>query len=1194
MKIHLRWPPAGGATTLLGFLIVAIVGLRAAAQSPTNYTVTDLHTGPGFFSQATAINAVGQVLVSTSTQFLWSDGEFQPLIPPAGTVSLFVNGLSGGGELAGVLDGGAVRGRPGALLRLNTLIPSRWGTGGIAYAISQSGVVVGMAPKEVTVGSQVLVARRAARWTGRNPQELGTLGGREATALAVNSAGEAAGWSTTTGEAASHAVLWAGGMSRDLHASSQRKYSAAYAMNDHGVVVGELHDLLATTGLPFVWVNGEGMKPLPTTGYVRGTALGVNNHNQIVGALDGSAILWQDGKLFDLQNLISKSSGWDLDSAFAINDAGWIVGVGRTNGLQHAVLLRPVGFETNECQSPSLKVEILDPSTDLLDGDDLTSSPSRLGTGGTPAMALAADGAARVLLRFTATKHHELTVSLLPSEDAVGVSGDRSFDGALSLPGSAQRVDKLSLSLQAGAGTPQAFAVYHAPNNFTRPETDDGTDTARLVQLQVEVGTGPCREKRPLALMIVRPPVVVMHGIWSSRTEAFGGFETELRKWLPGVEVFGRDYPNDVHLATNDQVLRVTVDHARSSLARRQIVARRADVFAHSMGGVLSRIWAGNIVDYRRAENHGLGDFHKLVTIDSPHYGSFLADYLDRLAVDCFTSLPLLGDFMGGAGMAIDRGATADLKSSSGPILGMNLTPTVVPAHVMVGSYPLSTAGDEFESYLRLLGELTDYLGMVHGVKRIFCPGGFPEVNPPADTDLVVSFRSQAGGMPVKAMSRHEHMHTGAANFPDVAARAVELLNTATTSELFAAFPVGAVPNDGPLAKSEAARALPATSRSVGLLGLDAGAFQISSPSPGQLVTPGRPVLVTVDGPLDASLEALLVGGRGFASLQTNAPFSVQYLIPTNAVGPFRILAAARDSLNRLLRAEVEVNAQPASILDRLEVSPDEFDFRLPGVPLTLSVQGVYRDGVRRNLTAASTGTLYESDNTNVVTVDADGSLQPQGSGEATVTVRHGVRGTVHVRVALLPAADLGLTLEQTPGELWASMPAHFTFRLTNAGPAAAHFVTLRHGLQGGARWLSGTGADLFVEDNGYVKGVIQVLAPGESAQEEITLQFPEPGPYHLVWSVNSTDADATPGDNWKEIFVQVGPVPRLNVALREGKVVLLWDQGLTNYRLEGSPSATADAPWVEIDTTPLALGNTLEVAVEITDLARFFRLHRP
>jgi probable HAF family extracellular repeat protein len=76
-------------------------------------------------------------------------------------------------------------------------------------------------------------------------------------------------------------------------------------------------------------------------------ALGINNKTEIVGEadsgdLDGRAFLWRQGKLTDLNSFLPPDSGWQLNGAHAINDAGEIVGYGVHDGGSHAFLMVPI------------------------------------------------------------------------------------------------------------------------------------------------------------------------------------------------------------------------------------------------------------------------------------------------------------------------------------------------------------------------------------------------------------------------------------------------------------------------------------------------------------------------------------------------------------------------------------------------------------------------------------------------------------------------------------------------------------------------------------------------------------------------------------------------------------------------------------------------------------------------------------
>ena len=1110
------------------------------------YTVIDLHP-PGFvYSRANAVNDAGQVLISNfSPPALWDGGKFSFL--ESGGHSLTVNGLSAGGELAGVLDGVGVRGRPGGFLRLNTFIPRLGGTGAIARAISPGGFVVGSAPKEFPLGGITLTKQRPARWNWRQPQDLSTLGGdtSRGEALAVNASGQIVGWSETgniiQGSGEWHATLWSGGSPRDLHAPSPPGFpmnnSQANAINELGVVVGDWHGLTATMILPFVWTEGEGMRGLPRTypngtGYSRGVALGINNHNQIVGAMDGNAILWDNGQLINLQTTIPSTNGWVLQEAWAINDEGWIVGSARgANGGPRAVLLRPDGC-TN-CFSRGLEVEVLQP-TKFLNGFDITKDKVQLATGGSPAVAVAADGTSRLLLRFTSPVQGTFKLSLRASDGAAGVTGQTNFDGALSSPGGTEREQMLKLTLQAIDGEPQAFAVYHAPEDFTRPGTQDETAVVRTIQLEAIIDPEECvGARRPVPILVVRPPVVVLHGMWSDRSNAFKGFEAELKKRLPEIEIFGPDkYRNAAHFEENYLALLAEVLTRRKELAARQIEAHRVDVFGHSMGGVLSRIWAGAPAsDYRRFDNYGAGDIHKLVTIDSVHYGGFPAENLEvwKTEFECRISYTVLALIMEAIEMPIDQGAVDDFLPYGPAIIRLNATPMTTPSHAIAGHLPAVKYAEDILDTLPLVKFLLSRI--LPGGGTLICDDAFA-VPIPYPNDMLVTIPSQLGGLEGNATNIFEHAHMGAAGAAAVIQRSLELLNTPTSNDAFApGFPTRSPPwpDHVRLLVSKASLGAKAP---LGFAGQEAQPLEILEPQPGVLVLPGQQIALTVRAPADANLQGLIVAAPQFIYSRTNAPYTIQVTVPTNVAGPFRITALAVDSLGRLLTNTVAVQVQPASALDTLEVVPPVHYFILPGTTLQLAVHGVYRDGVRRNLTASGSGTTYVSLDAAVVTVTPDGLVMPQGPGETTVTASHGVNANVRVIVDLLPRANLGLQLEQAPGEAWAGVPASVTLSLTNAGPAAAASVVLRVALPAGAQIVGSPAAAVCQSRQGEHFCVFESLAAGASVRAQFAVMFPAPGDYQTRWSVNARSFDPQPDDNNADVPFHVRPLDRPEVAL--------------------------------------------------------------
>ncbi len=263
------------------------------------------------------------------------------------------------------------------------------------YGVNDDGTVVGVSLAEWD-NSHAFASVIGPSWSpGRHLVDLGTLGGKNSGATDVNSQGQIVG-QADNGVFGAHAFVgevsdYGFGMGHDESAGGigdigtlGGKNSTALAINDNGQVVGasNIHDetskLNSDTTFStreavhaFLYDDGKMADLGVADGFSASAANDINNEAQIVGTMfsyspdlyhqyeyfgggSGShAFLYDDGTIKDLNSLLEPDGGWELQSAVSINDLGQILGKGTYLGQSRAFLLTPGPITPSPVPEPS-------------------------------------------------------------------------------------------------------------------------------------------------------------------------------------------------------------------------------------------------------------------------------------------------------------------------------------------------------------------------------------------------------------------------------------------------------------------------------------------------------------------------------------------------------------------------------------------------------------------------------------------------------------------------------------------------------------------------------------------------------------------------------------------------------------------------------------------------------------------------
>lgn len=285
-------------------------------------------------------------------------------------------------------------------------------------------------------------------------------------------------------------------------------------------------------------------------------------------------------------------------------------------------------------------------------------------------------------------------------------------------------------------------------------------------------------------IIVYHAPVAMVHGLWSGFA-AFAEMEKELLKsgmYTP-IQLKRIDYWGTANREFSYNVPNIIagIDYLIKSLQEGGIAAGKVDYVAHSMGGILGRLYLQRPT-YRQ-------DIHKLITLNTPHSGSQMANFL----LGNFKGLTklLCNDILQGTldMQGCDGGAVTNLQVNSSAVLNdlngtANLNRNKVPSHAIVTTEFINPENDIAKINSNL--SLTNIKNIIDAIISEDISGGTKLIFNNTENDLIVAAVSQQGGLIGQEWSAFDsQIHMGSPANKKVIEQVKLLLNESPVSNKF-------------------------------------------------------------------------------------------------------------------------------------------------------------------------------------------------------------------------------------------------------------------------------------------------------------------------------------------------------------------------------------------------------------------------
>ncbi|HNP21769.1 MAG: T9SS type A sorting domain-containing protein [Chitinophagaceae bacterium] len=529
---------------------------------------------------------------------------------------------------------------------------------------------------------------------------------------------------------------------------------------------------------------------------------------------------------------------------------------------------------------------------------------------------------------------------------------------------------------------------------YNHPMYLSGSSLSRDATIQIyDISNGTVIYEYPIR--IYRAPLLLVHGLWGNTT-SFQLFQEKLVlvnglyprsfPWITNNAIspliYKADYErsNDESFKSNNGVVKLNVELLIRQALREGFSCGKVDIIAHSMGGILSRSYIQNpynSIPYR-------GDVHKLITLNTPHAGTQLADFGVGIACPAISLIslyitqglsallcPLVKTY---SPALVDLGVNSDAMNNyiNGPSwINTRLVPTMALTSRITENY-----NDPDCNWLE--DGLAPTLDLFKG----------------AANDGVVPVISQQGGIKPYSITLDNICHIGCMNDNQMYGQAVTLINSPTVPVFFDV--------DGYLPQR---LTFPATNKSMQAIAATQ-AVKFFSPSNNSIFSPGDIISVTARGTASIKKMQMVVGNEVFEpfSFDTSGnKLFYNYTVPQQSSGEMRVMVVGYDSLYQYVFDTLRIYIQPNSELDSLSIYPNNITV-LENLKTSFEITGYYHDGYTRNISSLPE-ISYLINDTTVAVHTSKNEIQGNNRDTTSLTISY-LGKTNTVSVTVLNGAD--------------------------------------------------------------------------------------------------------------------------------------------------------------------------------------------